>query len=525
MSRGRALILAALDIGTTNVKGESRVYVEGRLDQKVTSPSLSLGFSNGMVRVERFEEATREVLRQIFAALEIGPHLEDGVRPRLAIAELGEAFFAVGADGEVIGGVLHTSQSPLGRRVVADPGRWDLARIQEATARDSGVAATDEMTSIMLLDWLGEEPELRERITCVASAGGYLTSLLTGQRATSMSALGREGVADMQSSDLSRRILDLCGFNPLWFPRVAPFGQPVATIKAAEAERLGVPPSLVFYPQSHDQCAAYEAATALTGLEFGVRTILTGTANGICAPTRGSMTDEVIRAIIEQGYCFYPGLRKGDRVSLTYHLDGEPEESLIERLAPGRARADACQVLDQLVYDSYILQREPIESTYLPCRLMSFPVNRFPQDRSFTESFRFLPGRSGPLADRSRLRDSMAGKILFVRAGYEAHCRLLEEKPQERLVAYGGGHAKSIVEFQMYADILGKEIQVISGETGLKGSMLTTLTDEERAEIVPSLQEETKITTYRPDPARVAELDRIHPRFLEHLRDLYPHVP
>jgi sugar (pentulose or hexulose) kinase len=237
------------------------------------------------------------------------------------------------------------------------------------------------------------------------------------------------------------------------------------------------------------------------------------------------MTNAVIRAIIEQGYCFYPGLREGDRVSLTYHLDGEPEESLIERLAPGRARANAYQVLDQLVYDSYIVRKEPIESTYLPCRLMSFPVNRFPQCRTFAESFRVLPGQSGPLTDRSRLRDSMAGKILFVRAGYEAHCRLLGEKPQDRLVAYGGGHSKSLVEFQMYADVLGKEIQVISGETGIKGSMLTTLTDEERAEILPSLQAETKITAYRPDPARVAELDRIHPRFLEHLRSLYPHVP
>jgi sugar (pentulose or hexulose) kinase len=524
MSRRRALVLAALDIGTTNVKGESRVYVEGRLDQKVTSPSLSLGFSGGMVRVERFEEATREVLREILAGLEIQAYLDDGVRPRLAIAELGEAFFAVGAHGEAIGGVLHTSQSPLGRRVMADPERWDLPRIQELTAKDSGVAATDEMTSVMLIDWLDEEPALRERLTTVASAGGYLTSLLTGQRATSMSALGREGVADMNASDLSRRILDLCGFDPLWFPRVARCGQRVGRIKASEAERLGLPSSLTFYPQSHDQCAAYEAATALTGLEFGVRTILTGTANGICAPTRSAMTDAVIRAIIEQGYCFYPGLREGDRVSLTYHLDGEPEESLIERLAPGRARADAYQALDQLVYEAYIVRKEPIESTYLPCRLMSFPVNRFPQGRSFAESFRLLPGRSGPLSDRAMLRDSIAGKILFVRAGYEAHCRLLGEEPQERLVAYGGGHSKSIVEFQMYADVLGKEIQVISGETGIKGSMLTALTEEERAEILPSLRRETEITTYRPDPARVAEFDRIHPRFLEHLRALYPHV-
>ena len=82
----------------------------------------------------------------------------------------------------------------------------------------------------------------------------------------------------------------------------------------------------------------------------------------------------------------------------------------------------------------------------------------------------------------------------------------------------------SIVEFQMYADILGKEVQVISGETGIKGSTLTTLTDEERAEILPALREEATLTSYRPDPARVAEFDWIYPRFLEHLVDLYPHV-
>jgi sugar (pentulose or hexulose) kinase len=181
-------------------------------------------------------------------------------------------------------------------------------------------------------------------------------------------------------------------------------------------------------------------------------------------------------------------------------------------------------VLDQLVYESYIFRREPIQSTYVPCRLMSFPVNRFPQGRSFTESFRLLPGHSGPLTDRSRLRDSLAGKILFVRAGYEAHCRLLEETPQHRLIAYGGGHSKSIVEFQMYADILGKEVHVISGETGIKGSMLTTLTEEERAGILPSLQNETVLRPYRPDPGRVAEFEQIFPRYLEHLVDLYPHV-
>jgi sugar (pentulose or hexulose) kinase len=118
----------------------------------------------------------------------------------------------------------------------------------------------------------------------------------------------------------------------------------------------------------------------------------------------------------------------------------------------------------------------------------------------------------------------MAGKILFVRAGYEAHCRLLEETPQDRLVAYGGGHSKSIVEFQMYADILGKEVQVLSGETGIKGSMLTTLAEEERAGILPSLQDEVRLSSYRPNPGRVAEFERIFPRYLEHLVDLYPHV-
>ena len=524
MSQARVLILAALDIGTTNVKGEARVYVDGQVDQRCASPSVSLGFSNGLVRVEHFEAATREVLHQIFAGVDIQRYLAGGVRPRLAISQLGEAFFAVGVDREVIGGVLHTSQSPLGRRVMTDPGRYDLARIQEETARDSGVAATDEMTSVMLLDWLREEPDLEDRIAYVASAGGYLIWRLTGERATTMSVLGREGVADMHASDVSHRVLGLCGFRSSWFPRVVPYGQPVAMIKADEAERIGLPPSLVLYPQNHDQCTAYHGATALTGLDFGVRTILTGTANGICAPSRGNMTDAVAQAIVEQGYCFYPGLRRQDRVSLSYHLDGEPEESLTERLAAGRSRAEAYEVLDRLVYDSYITSGEPIESTYVPCRLMSFPVNRFPRGRSFTESFRLLPGQSGPLTDRSRLRDSLAGKILFVRAGYEAHCRLLEETPQDRLIAYGGGHSKSIVEFQMYADILGKEVQVASGETGVKGSMLTTLSDEERAGILPSLQDEASLGSYRPDPGRVAEFERIFPWYLEHLVDLYPHV-
>ncbi len=524
MSRARILIVAALDIGTTNVKGEARVYVDGQLDQRCASPSVSLGFSNGLVRIERFDAATREVLHQIFAGVDIQAHLAAGVRPRLAISQLGEAFFAVDAHGEVIGGALHTSQSALGRRVMTDPGGYDLARLQEETARHSGVPATDEMTSVMLLDWLKEEPDLEDRMAYVASAGGYLICRLTGERATTMSVLGREGVADMHASDVSHRVLELCGFRSSWFPRVVSCGQPVAMIQAAEAERMGLPPSLVLYPQNHDQCVAYEGATALTGLDFGVRTILTGTANGICAPSRGSMTGEVVRAITERGYCFYPGLRKQDRVSLSYHLDGEPEESLMQRLAAGRSRTDAYEVLDQLVYESYIVRGEPIESTYIPCRLMSFPVNRFPRGRSFSESFRLLPSRSGPLSDRSRLRDSLAGKILFVRAGYEAHCRLLEEKPQDRLIAYGGGHSKSIVEFQMYADILGKEIQVISGETGIKGSMLTTVTEEERAGILPSVQNEAVMSSYRPDPGRAAEFERIFPHFLEHLVDLYPHV-
>jgi sugar (pentulose or hexulose) kinase len=524
MSQARVLIIAAMDIGTTNVKGEARVYVEGQLEHRASSPSVSLGFSDGVVRVEHFQEATREVLRQIFGGLQIQPYLDDGVRPRLAISQLGEAFFAIGAEGEVFGEVLHTSQSALGQGVMSDPGEYDLARIQEETARDSGVAATDEMTSIMLLDLLREEPDLRDRVAYIASAGGYLIWLLTGQRATTMSVLGRAGVADMHASDVSRRILSACGFRRSWFPRVVGHGRPVAEIEAAAAEGMGLPPSLTLYPQNHDQCAAYEGATALTGLDFGVRTILTGTANGICAPSRGDMTDEVARAIVEQGYCFYPGLCEGDRVSLSYHLDGEPEETLMRQLAAGRTRTEAYEALDQRVYESYVSGREPIESTYVPCRLMSFPVNRFPRGRSFTESFRLLPDRSRPLADLARLRDSMVGKILFIRAGYEAHCRLLAETPQDRLVAYGGGHSKSIVEFQMYADILGKEVQVISGETGIKGSMLTTLTDEERAEILPALRVEATLTSYRPDPARVAEFDWIYPRFLEHLVDLYPHV-
>ena len=76
----------------------------------------------------------------------------------------------------------------------------------------------------------------------------------------------------------------------------------------------------------------------------------------------------------------------------------------------------------------------------------------------------------------------------------------------------------------MYADVLRKEVQVISGETGIKGSMLTALTDEERAGILPSLQDEASLSSYRPDPRRAAEFERIFPSFLEHLVDLYPHV-
>jgi sugar (pentulose or hexulose) kinase len=524
MSPDRVLILAALDIGTTNVKGESRVYVDEQLDQTVTSPSLSLDFSGGLVQVGHFREAIEDVLRQIFGGLDIQRHLASGIRPRLGISQLGEAFFAVDADGDAIDGVLHTSQSPLGRKVMADPGGWNLPRIQEVTARDCGIPATDEMTSVMLLEWLREEPDFRDRVRHIASAGGYLIWLLTGERATSISVLGRAGVADMHRGEVSERILRLCWFNPLWFARVVRLGQPVASIKSSEAERLGLPPSLTIHPPHHDQCTAYEGATALTGLGFGVRTILTGTANGICAPSRGNITDEVIRAIVDQGYCFYPGLREHDRVSLTYHLDGEPEETLLQRLAGGRSRPDAYEALDQSVYESYIVGNEPIESTYVPSRLMSFPVNRFPEGRSFEQSFRPPVAQSAPLTDRSRLRDSMAGKILFIRAGYEAHCRLLRETPQDQLIAYGGGHSKSIVEFQMYADILGKEIRVIRGETGIKGSMLTMLTPKERAGILPSLQKETATAAYQPNPQRVAEFNRIYPQFLEHLRDLYPHI-
>jgi sugar (pentulose or hexulose) kinase len=76
----------------------------------------------------------------------------------------------------------------------------------------------------------------------------------------------------------------------------------------------------------------------------------------------------------------------------------------------------------------------------------------------------------------------------------------------------------------MYADVLGKEIRVIHGETGIKGSMLTTLTAEERAELLPSMQKEAKTTDYQPDPRRLAEFDQIYPQFVEHLEALYPHV-
>jgi hypothetical protein len=149
MSRGKVLILAALDIGTTNVKGESRVYIDGQLAQKSTSPSLSLGFSDGLIRGEHFKEATLEVLRKILGTSDIQRYVTQGVRPRLAISQLGEAFFAVDAQGEVIDGVLHTSQSPLGQKLMSEPGGWDLEGVREVMARHSGMPATDEITSVI----------------------------------------------------------------------------------------------------------------------------------------------------------------------------------------------------------------------------------------------------------------------------------------------------------------------------------------------------------------------------------------
>lgn len=515
------LILAALDIGTTNMKGESRVYIDGQLVHKVTSPSEALGFSNGTVDAHKFREATSAVLQSVFQDTLIQGHVANGIKPRLVISQLGEAFFAVDAAGDTIGDILHTSQSPLGIGIMETR---DLLQIQQITAEHSGVRADEEMTSIMLMDWLQSEPELRDAIVSVLSAGGYLALRLTGQRATTMSVLGREGLANMHTGDISYPILLACDLNPLWFPRVAPFGKPVARIRASEASRLGLPVNLTLYPQIHDQCAAYEAATALTGLDFGVRAIFTGTSNGICAPSHRGLTDEVTEAILHHGYCFYPGLRPEDQMTLLYHFDGAPEESLMRRFGGDQATSDAYAALDQMVFESYVTRQEPIQATYLPCRLMSFPVNRFPEGRTFEDSFRRLPGQAGPLHHVAKLRDSMAGKILAIRAFYDAHCRLLGETPQKRFIAYGGGHTKSIVEFQMYADILRSPIHVIRGETGIKGAMLTTLTTEERESVVPSMQQEAEVVVYDPNSERANEFDQVYVSFLDHLQDAYPHA-
>lgn len=386
------------------------------------------------------------------AALAAGP----GTVHALGISSQGEAFTAIGADGEALNRAMISSDSRAGRIALKWSRRLGPQRLYQIT----GHTAHPMFTMFKLL-WLREtKPAVWSRakkIFCFEDLLGFRLGLPDPK--ISWSLAGRTMLFDVRKHRWDPRLLAAVGLNPGQLARPAMSGTISGLVAPSIARKLHLAPGAVVVVGGHDQtCGALGAAVT----EPGVAMYASGTVECISPVFARSIFSERLR---RHNYCTYDHVVHGRYTTVAFSLTGgnllkwfRDEFGATEVAAAARTGLSAYELL---------LKQASLD----PSRLLVLPYFT----PSGTPYFDLVtPGAILGLRLSSHRGEILRALLEGVAFEMRHNLDLLERSgcrvDQLRMI---GGGARSPYLNQLKADVLGKPISVLDvTEAGCLGAAL-----------------------------------------------------
>ena len=488
-----------LDIGTTGCKA---VAFDDRGEELTAAyreyPLLTPRAGWAELDSAQVCESCQAVVRQVADACSADPVAGMGISTQ------GEAFTPVGADGEILGNAMVSSDA----RAAAIAETWSAQFGPEKLYRITGHTSHPMFTVFKLL-WLGRNrPDVWSATRKFHCFEDLLHSRLGLEPAISWPLAGRTMMFNVMEHRWDDEIVSAAGLDRNQLARPLPSGTVVGTIPAGTAGDWGLGEGVAVVTAGHDQiCSAFGAGVTSPGKAM----YATGTVECICpAFSSPQFSDELFRANL----CTYDYAIEGMYATIAYSLTGgnilkwfRDEFGQAEREQAGRTGVNPYEILlDKMDTDPSALMVLPY---FTPSGTPYFDVST----PGAILGLRLTTGR-GEL-----LRALLEGVAFEMRLNIE----IMERSGIgiSQLIATGGG-ARSRVWNQLKADVIGKPFIVArTAETGCLGA--ATLAQAAVERIPPQRLAERNATgrqTIEPDPRRAEVYSE---RFAKY-QGLYPEL-
>ncbi len=318
-----------------------------------------------------------------------------------------------------------------------------------------GGSISSEWLMPKVLQTIEEAPAVYEKCDKIMEAGDFITYILTGNDVRNSCAAGYKGLYGQARGNISKEVLSLA--NPLLgnvekdkLGKVVPSGSCVGKIKSEIGKKLGLGDNVAVASAIID---AHAAVPACGIFDAGKMLMIMGTSTCHMLLDKkymevGGISGSIYNGVIENYYCYEAG----------QCAVGDVFQWVVDNITPAKYFEEAkSRGVDIHTYLSYLSSQKDVGESGIVC-------------------LDWLNGNRSVLMD-STLRGVVKGVSLstsapdIYRAMIEATAfgtkKIIENYEEsgvavKELYACGGIAAKNPVLMQIYADIIGIEIKVIS---------------------------------------------------------------
>lgn len=369
--------------------------------------------------------------------------------PRLLEGRDASEVRAIGCGGQMHGLVALDARDEVVRPAILwNDGRTSeqVRHLNEGLGRDrllelTGNVAFAGFTAPKVMWLRDEEPESYARIAHVMLPKDYVNLWLTGERTTDPSDASGTLLFDVAARSWSEGMLEACGVDAAWLPRVAESYEPVGTVRDEVARELGLPRGVVVAAGAGDNAAA---AVGCGVVGAGSMNVSLGTSGTVFIPTPS----------------FSAGV--GDRIHSFCHADGGWH---LMGCILSAASCNSWWATDVLGAADLSAEQDGIDvgrvSPGQPYFLPYLMGERTPHnDTSARGAF---VGLTMSTTRRDMTRAVLEGVAFAVRDSVEI-ARSLGAAPATSMVC--GGGARSALWLRMLADVLGVSLTLPATEQG-----------------------------------------------------------
>jgi len=436
--------LLGIDLGTTSFKAV--IYDEHGValaSSRVSPPDeqiLVAGYRVTVWRPEKLWDGICELIRRAVDSL------PDRELDAVAIAELGLVGYPVDSSGNALyAGVTWIDPA-------AEPSRaFSGCGIENATLFSITGNHLSPIYPPAWITWMAEhEPAYSRGMTRWLNVGDYIAYRLCGEMALDYSMASQTTLLDQRSLTFRPDLLGAMGLEQTLFPAPQQSGTPLGRVRADAAAAAGLSAGLPVVLGGADFISGAYAAGFL---DAGDAAILTGTWENV---VMCSDHPQLGPALMECGAICDAHVAPGRWSIRIENLSGDVTE-WYRRLISDRSRTDSVE--GDPGWQPLIEQAEAAEAgsggvMFIPHVFGSYG----PRHDSLARGA--FVGLSGPCNRRELTRAVFEGLSFQTRHALEALITGIGTPPR-RVVAMGGG-AKNRFWVQNKADILGRELEVVT---------------------------------------------------------------